>query len=83
MSSKNTDGDHLMYSKNENIEIAINDKADEVTEELFQSLLFTYKIGFETSIKGSSFIFDHVQLLYYKCQIINRNRDGSNIDSPD
>ena len=28
-----------MYSKSDNIEITINDKADEVIEELFQSLL--------------------------------------------
>ena len=28
-----------MYSKSDNIEIMINDKADEVIEELFQSLL--------------------------------------------
>ena len=28
-----------MYSKSDNIEIMINDKADEVIKELFQSLL--------------------------------------------
>ena len=32
---------------------------------------------------GSEFVFDHVQLLYYKCHKINLNCDRSYIDSPD
>ena len=38
-----------MHSKSDNIEIMINDKADEVIEELFQSLLSRYQIELETS----------------------------------
>ena len=34
-------------------------------------------------MKGSEFIFNCVQLLYYKCYKINPNCDGSYIDSPD
>ena len=34
-------------------------------------------------MKGSDFIFDSVQLLYYKCHKINIKREGSYIDSPD
>ena len=49
-----------MHSKSANIEIMINDKADEVKEELLQSLFSRYKIGLETSVKGSDFIFDCV-----------------------
>ena len=48
----------------------INDKPEEVLEELFQSLLSRYQIGMETSMKGSAFIFDLVHLLYYKCHTI-------------
>ena len=41
-----------MYSKNDNLEIMINDKADEVIEKkFFQSLLSRYQIGLETSMK--------------------------------
>ena len=39
--------------------------------------------GWEAAMKGSSFIFDYVHLLYYKCHKINANRGGSYIDSPD
>ena len=37
----------------------------------------------ETSMKGSGFIFDSVQLMYYKCHNVNFKRNGSYIDSPD
>ena len=37
-----------MHSKSDIIEILINDKADEVIEEPFQSLLSKYEIGLET-----------------------------------
>ena len=34
-------------------------------------------------MRGSNFIFDSVQLMYYKCHKINFKRGGSYIDSPD
>ena len=33
-------------------------------------------------MKGSNFIFDSVQLLYYKCRKISFKRIGSHIESP-
>ena len=33
-------------------------------------------------MRGSDFIFDFVDLLYYKCHNINLNRGRSYIDSP-
>ena len=32
-------------------------------------------------MKGSVFVFDYVNLLYYKCHKINQNRAGSYIPS--
>ena len=61
----------------------IYDKAGEVFEDLFESSLYRYQIGLETSMKSSDFIFDCVHLFYYKCLKINLNRGGSFIDSPD
>ena len=34
-------------------------------------------------MRGSEFVFNYVQLLYYKRHKINLNRGGSYIDSPD
>ena len=71
-----------MHSKSDNIEIMINDEADEVIKELFDSVKNRYQNNLE-SMKGSEFAFDYVHLLYYKCHKINPNRGGSYIDSPD
>ena len=34
-------------------------------------------------MKCSEFVFDYIDLLYYKCHKINQNRVGSYVDSPD
>ena len=68
-----------MHSISDNIEIMINDKAFEVVEELFESLINRYKNILETLIKSSEFVFDYLHLLYYKYHNI---RGGSYIDSP-
>ena len=52
ISSKYTDEELVTYSKTDNIESMIINKADEVIEELFQSLLSRYQIGLEISMKG-------------------------------
>ena len=72
-----------MHSKSDTIEVRTYDNADEVVEEIFESLLSRFQIELETSMKGSEFVFDGVNLLYYKCHKINFKRDGSYIDSPD
>ena len=41
-------------------------KQIEVIQELFDSLKNRYQNNSE-SMKGSEFVFDYVQLLYYKC----------------
>ena len=71
-----------MHSKSYNIEIIITDEADEVVEEIFDSLKNRHQNKLE-SMKGSVFLFDYDHLLYYKCHTINNNRNGSYIGSPD
>ena len=58
----------MIHSKNDNIKIMINDKADEVTEELFQSLLSRYQIGLERSIKVV--ILYLIELIYCIANVI-------------
>ena len=50
--------ERVMHPRSDNIEMMINDKANELIEELFQSRLFRYQTGLETSKKGGKFIFD-------------------------
>ena len=57
ISSEDNGEKRAMHSKSDNIEIMNNDKADEITEERFQSLLSRYQIVLETSMKGGDFVF--------------------------
>ena len=50
----------LKLQKQNNIEMMIYDKADEVIEERFGSFLERYQFELETVMKGSGFIFDCV-----------------------
>ena len=76
ISSKDVDEEPVMHSKSDNIEFMLDNNANEVVNELFESLLSRYKIGLETSMRGSDFIFDSFQLLYHKCHKINFKRGG-------
>ena len=68
-----------MHLRNGNMEFMSYDNVNEVVDELFESLISRYQIGLETSMRGSDFIFDSVQRLYYECQKINFKRGGSYI----
>ena len=65
ISSKDVDEERVMYSKSDNIELMLYDNANEVVNKVFESLLSRYQIDLETLMRGSDFIFDSVQLLYY------------------
>ena len=63
----------------------INDEAEEVTKELFQSIKNRYQQNLELmkGMKDSEFVFDYVQFSYYKCYKINTNCCRSYISSPE
>ena len=58
--SKDNDEKCVIYSKSDNIEVVINDKADRFIKKL-QSLLSRYQID-ETSMKRSEFVYDRFKL---------------------
>ena len=51
ISSKDNDEEHVIHSKIDNIDIIINDKADEVIEEIFKSLRNRIKIIWKNRLK--------------------------------
>ena len=71
-----------MHSKSDNIEIMINDEANEDIKELFDSLKNRYQNYFE-SMKDGEFVFDYVHLLHNNCHKIKPNCGRSYIVSPD
>ena len=52
-----------MHSKSDNIEFIHCNNANEAVDEIFESLLLRNQISLETSVRGSDFIFDTVQLV--------------------
>ena len=82
ISSLGNGEERKMHSKSDNVEIMINDKADEVIKELSDSLKNRYQNNLGL-MNVSEYVFDYVQFLYYKCHTINSNHGRSYIDSPD
>ena len=56
-----------MPSTSNNIKFTHYRDLNEVINELFESLHSSYQGNLETSMRGSGFIFESVQLMYYKC----------------
>ena len=83
ISSLDTGEIRTMNSKSDNVEIAMGNEADDIIKELFESFKKRYQEGLETKMKGSQFVFESVDLLYYSLHKISLNRGGSYIDSPD
>ena len=77
ISSKDVDEECVIYSKSNKIEFKTYSNANGVVNKLFESPLFRYQIGIETSMRRSNFIFDSIQLLYYNCHKINFECGGS------
>ena len=61
----------------------MNSETDEIIGEPFEYLLQRYQEVLEESIRGSSFIFDGVDALYYDLNKTSLNRGGSYINSPE
>ena len=83
ISSKDSEETCTMHTKSHNIEIMMGNETDEIIEKLFESLLQNYQKDLEESMRGSEFVFDSIDLLYYHLQKIGLKRDWSYIDSPE
>ena len=82
ISSKDKEEERIMHSNSDNIKFTSYNDANKVVNELFESLRSKYQDNLETSMKRSDFIFDSVQLMYYKCDKVSFKRGGLHIDSP-
>ena len=66
-----------MYTKSDNITILNGIETDDVINELFTSFRRRYQEGLQTKMKGSSFTFEHIDLLEYHLHKISLNRGSS------
>ena len=73
----------IMSNWSDNIEIIMGNETDDIVDELIKSFLQRYQKNLEKSMKkGSNFVFNSVDLLYYHLHKISLKRGGSYIDSP-
>ena len=82
ISSNNSDETRTMYTKSNNVEIMIGSETNGIIEDLFESFLQKYQEGLEESMRGSEFVYDSVDVLYYNLNKVSLSRGGSYIDSP-
>ena len=84
ISSKNFEKTRSMYSASNNIEIFMGSDRDEVINILFDTMLQRFQEARETSSeRGSEFIFENVDLLYYYFHKIDMRRGESYIKTPE
>ena len=83
VSSKDySDETRTMSNWSDNIEIIMGNETDDIIDELFKSFLQRYQENLEKSMKkGSNFVFNNVNLLYYLHKI-SLKRDGSYVVPP-
>ena len=82
ISSKDSDETRTMHTKSNNAEIMVGSETDETTKDLFESFLQKYQEELEESMRGSEFVYNCVDVLYYNLNKVSLSRGGSYIDSP-
>ena len=83
ISFKDSDEARIMHTKSNDVENITRDVKDDIIKVIFESLLERYQEGYEEPMRGSEFIFDSADALYYDLNKISLNRGESYIDSPE
>ena len=83
ISSKDVAEERVTQSSSDNIKFTLHSDANEIVDEFFKSLCSRYQQSLETSMKGSDFVFDSVQVMHYKCHKVSFICGGLYINSPD
>ena len=77
-----SDDTHIMYSRSIPEEIMSGSETEEIMEKLIKSLLQKYQDNLQNKMKGSDFIFNGVNYLFYDLNRITISKGGSYIESP-
>ena len=72
---------HIMYTRSIPEEIIIGCETEEVAESLIMQLLQKYQDNLQNKMKGSDFIFNGINYLYYDLNRITISKGGSYIES--
>ena len=77
-----SDEKRVMYTRSTPEEFMIGGETEEVTEKLIMSILQKYQDNLQNKMKGSDFIFNGVNYLFYDLNRITISKGGSYIESP-
>ena len=82
ISSKDSDETRTMQTKSTNAEIMIGSETNEIIKDLFESFFQKHQKELEESMRGSEFVYDSADVLYYNLNAVSLSSGGSYIDSP-
>ena len=77
-----SDETRTMFTRSTPEEFMIGSETEEVAENLIMSILQKYQDNLQNKMKGSDFIFNGVNYLYYDLNRITISKGGSYIESP-
>ena len=72
----------VVHTKSDNVEIMNGTDTSDAINKLINSFMKRYQEGLETKMKGSSYIFEHIDLLEYHLHKMSLNRGNSYTESP-
>ena len=76
-----SDENRVIYTRSTPEEFMIGSETEEVAEKLFMSILQKYQDNLQNKMKGSDFIFNGINYLYYDLNRITISKGGSYIES--
>ena len=82
ISSKDSNETRTMHTRSNNVEIMVGSETNEIIKHLFESFLQKYQEGLEESMRGSEFVYESIDVLYYNFNKVSLSRGGSYIDFP-
>ena len=77
-----SDENRVMFTRSTPEEFMIGSETEGVAEKLFMSILQKYQDNLQNKMKGSDFIFNGINYLYYDLNRITISKGGSYIESP-
>ena len=76
LSHEDSKAKRTMYTKIHNVEIMIGRETDEINKKYFESLLHNYQKKFRKPMRGSEFVSNSIDLLYYYLPKIGLKRSN-------
>ena len=77
-----SDEKRVMYRKSINEEIMSGSETEQITEKIIVSLLQKYQDNLQNKMRGSDFVFDAINCIYYDFNRITISQGESYIESP-